>query len=243
MSAEEQIALLQETLRQRDEENTRLRAEIAKLRAQGPEIADIISNEMRQKETAQQIGIEAEKRSLTDPLTEVPNRRGFEEAAEKYVSMIPAEGDRRESGLKSLSIFAVDADHFKRINDTFGHPAGDKALKAIAKFLTSLTREGDIVGRMGGEEFTVALPDATAAEVLQKVMQMSPEGAAKIHITWDENQPPLTLSGAITEFIPGEALGDTLKRVDDLLYAAKNGGRDRIIVDPAIGTKPGKIAA
>ena len=150
----------------------------------------------------------------TDPLSGVFNRRGFEERAEPLLS---------RSTNRPLCLILCDLDHFKSINDRYGHGVGDDVLRSFGLLLKRTVRTGDLVGRIGGEEFAALLPDSTlggafdCAERLRLQMQR----------TSFDPVPSVTASFGVVAWKPGESLGGLMKRADRLLYAAKEGGRNR----------------
>ncbi len=158
-----------------------------------------------------------------DHLTGLANRRTFIEAAE-------VERGRRRRAQLDLTLVMFDADHFKSINDRFGHPAGDSVLRHMAGILAANFRECDIVARLGGEEFAVLLPSmgladasAAAARVLEAI-EAQPVLVDGVPISY-------TVSGGISVMEPDVADLDTLiKRADEALYAAKRAGRNQIVV-------------
>lgn len=174
--------------------------------------------------------LEASRKALieqatTDPLTHLKNRRAFFENGQKYLSMA-----RRYR--TDLSVILLDIDHFKRINDTYGHQTGDEVLVTVAQVLTSLTRAEDIVARIGGEEFAVLLPDtnrlgaAVLAERIRATIEKERFMAAGATL-------PLTVSIGIASYgADGTESVDQLVNVADRrLYLAKQNGRNRICVN------------
>lgn len=152
----------------------------------------------------------------TDPLTGVPNRRHSFNLAEQALHA------RRASELP-VSVAVVDLDHFKQVNDSLGHLAGDQVLKDFCAHCRTHLRPNDIFGRIGGEEFLIILPgaDAVVAEaIIDRVRRAKRDGASS----------PYTFSAGIAEARMGEALEVVLHRADSALYAAKRGGRDRSVV-------------
>jgi diguanylate cyclase (GGDEF)-like protein len=172
--------------------------------------------------------VEAEMRRLatTDALTGIPNRRQF-------ISALGQETRRSRRNGRPLSVIMADVDHFKRVNDTLGHAAGDLVLTRVARVLQNSKRAADTVGRLGGEEFAVLLPEtdvAQAAEVADRLRQL----IANEQIMWDGNAVPITMSfgcAAIRE--PDEGASESasieavLQEADRALYQAKNAGRNR----------------
>jgi diguanylate cyclase (GGDEF)-like protein len=126
-----------------------------------------------------------------------------------------------------------DLDRFKRINDTFGHIAGDKVLKAAASVLSKSVRSNDIVSRYGGEEFLIVLPNKTA----QQAIKIAHDIAMQLRDTQikvsDNDALCVTSSIGVTQYRVGETTESIFKRVDELLYDAKEQGRDRVISDAA----------
>lgn len=159
--------------------------------------------------------------AMTDALTGLLNRRAFEDAATRDVSRATRSG-------APLSLCILDVDYFKRVNDEHGHPAGDAVLRSIARSLVSCLRKGDLVGRLGGEEFSILLnatPIAGATLVADRLR-------AKIEatqVTHDAKILHVTASIGVVELASGEAYPAAMARVDSALYEAKQGGRNRVI--------------
>nr|WP_246525170.1 diguanylate cyclase [Geomobilimonas luticola] len=161
------------------------------------------------------------KLASTDELTGLRNRRHIMKRLEE-------EFERAGRLLEPLCVIVLDIDHFKRINDTHGHPFGDLVLKRVAKRLQEATRRYDTIGRIGGEEFLVISPGTTAeealhlAERLRTVVSQEPMGDG-------EKDVVITLSAGLTLSKPGDRGSETLlKRADAALYRAKQGGRNRV---------------
>jgi diguanylate cyclase (GGDEF)-like protein/PAS domain S-box-containing protein len=161
------------------------------------------------------------KSTSCDHLTGIANRRMFFESAE--VELI-----RWRHSPRDLSLILFDVDHFKQVNDTYGHPSGDAVLRHLATLLTNTFREVDVVARIGGEEFAVLLPStglATAsvvAERLRKAIEPNAVEANGFRIRY-------TVSGGVATMEDGVAdLDGLIKRADESLYAAKASGRNNI---------------
>ncbi len=157
----------------------------------------------------------------TDGLTGLYNRRSFGEA-------LAREFGRSGRYDRPLSVVILDIDHFKSLNDTQGHLAGDAALRQFGHLLRGNLRREDLVGRLGGEEFAVLLPEidlAGARLVADKIRRLTAEHT----FTYDRSTMRLTVSaGVATREEIDQDSEDLLRRADQLLYAAKRGGRDRI---------------
>ena len=151
----------------------------------------------------------------TDSLTGLWNRGYFMEVAGREVSRCLRSG-------ASLSLLIVDVDYFKAVNDTYGHDTGDRVLVALAGTLVRSVREVDVVGRLGGEEFVVLLPDAGKEEAFAVSERMA--GAVRA----DGGEVPITVSIGLTSLNTGDTLDALLKFADIALYAAKKNGRDRV---------------
>lgn len=160
------------------------------------------------------------RRVLTaDHLTGVLNRRCFLERAERELLRQVRHGGR-------CCIAMVDVDHFKAVNDTYGHAAGDAALRAIAEVLQTETHEDDLVGRLGGEEFAVMMP-ATTPELAEQVAERLRAGVAALRLEHEGQPVLLTASIGIAEGGTAD-LKQLLVDADAALYDAKHSGRDRV---------------
>jgi diguanylate cyclase (GGDEF)-like protein len=174
-----------------------------------------------------------QRASLLDPLTGLLNRRGIEQRLGEQMHLAARTG-------QPLSVLSIDIDHFKRVNDRHGHPAGDAALQALGQTLAGALRESDHAARVGGEEFWVVLPATGmggAHEGAQRVLQAV--RALRVPIAGAE---PLALTvsiGVVTQAEPGETMPALMRRLDAALYRAKDAGRDRIEVDRPIACSPG----
>ncbi|MEZ1316771.1 diguanylate cyclase [Pseudomonas fluorescens] len=163
---------------------------------------------------------EQRQKALIDPLTTLPNRAAWSERLEYEISQWQQHGN-------TLLLAILDLDHFKRINDNYGHLAGDKVLKIIASVLRKRLRGTDFIARFGGEEFVLLMPGtvpAVGAKLLEKLR--SSIEACPFHF---KGEPvTITVSMGMTAFRPGEHSDLVLKRADQALYRAKHAGRNRI---------------
>ncbi len=160
------------------------------------------------------------QKALLDPLTGLPNRAAWSERLDHEVNAWHQRGN-------SLSLAMLDLDHFKRINDGYGHLAGDKVLKIIANVLSKRLRPTDFIARFGGEEFVLLMPDSALADALAvaQVLRAAIE-ACPFHF---KGEPvTITVSMGVAQFQPGERSDLALKRADEALYRAKAAGRNQV---------------
>lgn len=157
---------------------------------------------------------------MTDVLTGLPNRRQFERIAERYLMDY--------SAVIKSSLLVLDIDHFKRINDEYGHAAGDKVIHHVAAIIKASTRPTDIVARIGGEEFAVLLPNTEpvkASEVAERIRKNveAAEGAP------DDTIIPVRISvGGLYRLI-SSSYEENFKAADIALYRAKRDGRNKVV--------------
>ena len=179
------------------------------------------------RDITEQKRLEADLREMaaTDMLTGLPNRRHFLAQLDQEMARVSRVTEHY------ASVLMVDVDHFKHVNDTFGHSTGDHALRHLANLMKQSLRKIDTLGRLGGEEFAVILPGAALAsaqifaERLRKKLAASPMPHASQAI-------PLTVSIGVTEIkVDDSCADDTLARADRALYRAKESGRNRVTVE------------
>lgn len=165
---------------------------------------------------------ESQRLASYDTLTGIMNRRAFVRHVESFL-----EGSSREA---AVSLLLLDIDHFKQINDQYGHSAGDEVLSAVGSLLNEMHRDGDAVARWGGEEFVIGLPRTSqeAAETFGEAVRaaiesllVNPRGAGRI---------PVTASVGLAVGRVGESLQALVERADKAMYTAKVGGRNRLQV-------------
>jgi diguanylate cyclase (GGDEF)-like protein len=168
----------------------------------------------------------------TDPKTGLLNMRGWSESAARAL-------ERSARSKESVALLMIDLDHFKWINDTYGHPAGDDVLRGVAETLSEVTRPTDLVGRFGGEEFLVLLPgidERATKEAAERVLS----AVAKLHVlTTGKRGETTTIADRTTSIgvarypVDGESLEQLLQAADSAVYAAKEGGRNQVRFAPA----------
>lgn len=162
------------------------------------------------------------KMATTDSLTGLFNRRHFWELSERELA-------RARRAPHPVSVLMIDLDHFKSVNDRYGHEVGDRVLKHVAELGIMNLREIDIMGRIGGEEFVVLLPNTRLSEAMMVAERLREAVSHKETLT-DRGPVSINISVGVTE--TGEAMEDLetlLKQADDALYAAKQQGRNRVV--------------
>lgn len=163
-------------------------------------------------------------RALSDPLTLLPNRAAYDErVAQEFARWARYSGE--------LTMVVCDLDHFKRVNDSYGHLAGDKVLRVVAKILTRCIRETDFVARYGGEEFVVLMPE-TDTERARLVMDKLRQTVEKSPFNFRGEPVKVTMSFGISAFGPKDQPDKVFERADNALYQAKKQGRNCCVVAP-----------
>lgn len=168
--------------------------------------------------------------ALTDPLTGAQNRRAFIRNANKV---------RAREQHSPVYVAMLDIDHFKRLNDTYGHSAGDVVLKQFTKYVQAHLRENDIFGRLGGEEFGVILINIETNEAEFVVKRIS-KLVEKMTVIYEHQEIHFTVSIGLTSWRQKESLDNAQNRADSLLYEAKQKGRNRVVSDVFLKEKPSK---
>jgi two-component system cell cycle response regulator len=159
--------------------------------------------------------------AMVDPLTGLYNRRAFFEKVQQVMA--------RASGANPPSAIMFDVDHFKKINDTYGHDAGDQVLRTLGRVAAS---DQMIVARLGGEEFAI-LHEASNLAVGLEIAEELRTKIAALAIETPQGKLTLTSSFGVSEWAPGESIDECLKRADSALYEAKTSGRNRVVAAPS----------
>lgn len=183
-----------------------------------------VTDEAISKKRFEAANKQLERISRVDGLTGLYNRRYWEE-------MCSTEFKRAMRTGNPATMMILDIDHFKKINDGYGHPAGDKAIKNLARIISKAIRETDIAGRYGGEEFTIVLPDTevrSARIVAERIRKL----AEHLPVEWEGQEIKFTVSIGLAEFHSsfGEYM-NWVEKADQGLYEAKESGRNRVIVN------------
>lgn len=165
-----------------------------------------------------------ERDSLIDVLTGLPNRRSFFNQLNKEVS-------RADRSSREFSVMILDVDHFKSVNDTYGHDTGDEVLRHIAQAMLRGMRSSDVVARYGGEEFVVLMPETPlhqSLQVAEKIRRIVSAAAVACPTTRKQISP--TISAGVATFpADGMDANEILKKADNALYEAKQNGRNRVL--------------
>ena len=177
--------------------------------------------------------------ATTDPLTGIYNRRHF-------MTLLAREQERTLRYGNTFSLLILDIDHFKRINDSFGHPVGDEAIKAMAAAAAAHLRPTDIIGRFGGEEFVVLLPQTDEAGAVVAAERIR-DAVRRVDLLAGEQSVRFTVSIGTATFARPIGIEQLVACADHALYAAKSAGRNRVCVgrvaDVATAAAPSLAAA
>jgi diguanylate cyclase len=176
--------------------------------------------------------------AFTDALTRIPNRKKFDLELVRLI-------DKAEAEASELSLLMLDIDHFKRFNDTFGHPIGDQVLRLLAATLKESVKGRDIPARYGGEEFAVILPDTGLVDALVVAENIRRAIGSKkvVNKQTGEDLGKITVSIGAGRLVTGEPPETLVGRADEALYAAKRGGRNRVASEYDVGQTSLSIAA
>ncbi len=180
-----------------------------------------IHREYERRLKAEDEAEEMSRVAITDPLTHIMNRRGI------TVGLLDAMA-QAERYRTPMTVAMADIDHFKEINDTYGHEAGDRVLKDVAAILSDALRMPDKVGRYGGEEFLIVLPHTSLVQG-RKIVERIRASVSKWSFDLGTKKIHLTISIGVCQFKSGEDLEQLLSHADKALYDAKKGGRNLVV--------------
>lgn len=167
-----------------------------------------------------------------DELTGLFNRHGFKVEADKFLHELNAPKEemtkRRAALINNFSVIMIDADHFKKVNDTYGHPAGDAILKMLGSTITGRVRDLDMVGRWGGEEIIIGLPGASEkdAGIIAEIIREKVERERVVH---KKKSIGVTISSGVAVHSHGDTLEALIHNADKALYEAKRTGRNKVV--------------
>ena len=185
-------------------------------------LIDRVKTMERESERTKKLLEEERRRATHDSLTDLPNREAYNERAYAELQRFKRYG-------RPLTLAVCDIDHFKRVNDTYGHQAGDKVLKLISSVVSSRLRSVDFVGRYGGEEFVILMPE-TDVHVAHDVLDKIRASIAKTPFRFKDDPIQITLSFGMASFQENDAVDDVFARADSALYGAKAAGRNQCLI-------------
>jgi len=202
----------------RESENTRFKKSQDEVDAMQSKM-QTLENEAEQ---LKKLVIEKNKQAMFDALTEIPNRLSYEKKAAEEIARL-----KRFSNPLSLAIWDIDL--FKKVNDTYGHKAGDKVLKTVAQLLVKSIRETDFLARYGGEEFVMLLPGTKQEETLRLVNKLRLQ-VENCGFHYHGEAVKITISCGVSSFNEGDSLSQVFERADQALYKAKENGRNQCVI-------------
>ncbi|MBC8212513.1 MAG: GGDEF domain-containing protein [Gammaproteobacteria bacterium] len=166
---------------------------------------------------------DARKQATIDALTGLNNRRGFDTTLQSYL-------DSYRASSSKFCLLLIDIDHFKLINDTYGHLVGDKVLVGLAKVLFKQIRKSDYLARFGGEEFAIILPDTPLDEAFVQAenIRKSIEKLRIKHIKTGQQIGQITISIGLARYLADDGALEIIERCDNALYKAKSSGRNKV---------------
>jgi diguanylate cyclase len=168
--------------------------------------------------------------ALTDTLSGLLNRRGFDREIERLASHLEGEGGQSSA---QLSVIMLDIDHFKKINDTYGHPLGDRVIAAVSQSIRDCVGKLGLAARYGGEEFAVLLPDQPL-DVAEKLAQTIRHRIEQGRIRRRQGEEPIggvTISAGVSTWKSADAISAVVERADQALYVSKKSGRNRVTTE------------
>lgn len=216
------VVVSHENITRRHQAEAALRATEQRLRIANEELSEAKQALEKANDELQQALVRERLAARTDELTGAYNRRHFFEIATALYDAARRYG-------RPLSVILLDVDHFKRVNDRFGHEAGDQVLITVVAILRKQLRAADLFARFGGEEFIVLLPDSNAREAEQLAVRICESLRAR-RIDTGRGVIGVTISAGVTALQQDQSLPELIARADQALYAAKDSGRDRVVV-------------
>jgi diguanylate cyclase (GGDEF)-like protein len=204
-------------------ESRALSIDIATMKEQFESVNDTVRKAHAQIAKLQNELVKTKSLSLIDPLTAVPNRRGFDDWVERVLRT-------SDQGLVPFAFMVFDIDHFKRVNDTYGHMSGDQVLREVSARIVKTVRDGDFVSRFGGEEFCVALPGGSLKEGIRVAGRIL-DAIRGTPIDIGTSAITINASVGLSEHRDGETMEEIFERSDRALYLAKETGRDKVCTE------------
>ncbi len=208
----------------------RMRGDTQDMQGAVADLATRLEDSRREIEVLRQEVSRAREDALADGLTGLVNRRGFDMALATCLEQAVAAG-------KSPCLLITDIDHFKKVNDVYGHLMGDRVIRAVAHVLKQNVKGKDTAARYGGEEFAILLPDTPlrGAQSLAESIRATVENARIKRTDNNETVARITVSFGVAAYTPGESAIEFIERADKALYESKHAGRNRVTtaIDPA----------
>lgn len=200
--------------------------ETQKMRSRSKELEDRLGEATKEVDALREELNTAREEALTDPLTGLGNRKQLDRALDTMIK------DHHENGAPTCVILA-DIDHFKSINDKWGHPTGDQIIRFVARTLRRMANSSDIVARYGGEEFAALMPHATLedARAYAERVRQAVEQKQLLRKSTNETLGNVTISLGVAEVTDADTPATALERADQRLYASKQSGRNRVTSD------------
>jgi len=220
---QDRVKNIADTLNQQVEEDTKGQASIMGLLGSMQSRIDQLQKQtlIYKQKLAEQLTL-----SQTDPLTRLPNRQAYDDKLSKAFQ-------RWQEGGQPLSVAVLDIDHFKNINDRFGHAAGDKTLQVVGKHLGQKLTNNAFMARWGGEEFTLLMSGMSEQQV-RNMLESMRTTLSSLPFKFKQEKVTITASFGATSFKVGDTPESVFERADSYLYKAKNGGRNRVVTDKDI---------
>lgn len=220
---EEARSSLQQQATELAQMNTRLREEVEERTRAEAAVRQANAQLQKNLHEIQSLQVQLQEQAIRDPLTNLFNRRYLRETLEREL----AEAGRSHH---QLSVSIMDIDFFKKLNDTYGHAAGDLMLQALSQLLHQQTRQADVVCRYGGEEFVIVMPDAPLDGARQRAEQLR-SNIESLKVDFADKVLHATISIGIAAFPRhGHTSDELLRAADQALYTAKEAGRNRVVV-------------